>query len=120
MELICNKLSGGTTESVLQLQNRDEDLSVNQTQLYMYADVHDGVGSVGRVSEDPFPPDCLQAASEVSTAVQEEKHLQTYWAYKRKAARDNDGSVVSVRWTSVSPMGELRIDVGIRLYDSRY
>ena len=33
MELICSALSGGTTELDLQLQNRDEDLSVNQTQM---------------------------------------------------------------------------------------
>ena len=38
--------------------------------------------------------DCLQAASEVSTAVQKEKHLQTSWSYSWRAAQDNDGEGV--------------------------
>ena len=40
---------------------------------------------------------CLQAASEVSTAVQEEKHLRTSWSYNWRAAPDNDGGVVRER-----------------------
>ena len=62
---------------------------------------------VGIVSEDPINPPllrpriaCLQAASEVSPAVQEEKHLRTFWSYNWRAAPDNDGSVVRVRWAS--------------------
>ena len=39
-------------------------------------------------------------ASEVSTAEQEEKHLRTSWSYNWRAAPDNDGGVVRVRWTS--------------------
>ena len=56
MELICNPYQVEQLNKNLQLQNRDDDLSVNQTQLskwrlYMLQ-VHDGVG---RVSGDPFP-----------------------------------------------------------------
>ena len=43
---------------------------------------------------------CFQAASEMSTAVQEETYLQTSWSYNWRAAPDNDGGVVRVRWTS--------------------
>ena len=62
----------------------------------------------------PNPPllrpriDYLQAVSEVSTAVQEEKYLRTSRSYNLRASLDNDGGVICERWVSLQKPPHMR------------